>query len=171
MGREDYDNKLDSLIEKAIGAETSFDFDKWQEEHQGEISKYKAKTAGQSRRRPRRMLIRFAAVASAMAAMIAVAVILTIPDEPAEVATEAAQYKPLPAYVATIGRLNMTFRNGGLDAIEDFCERPVRTNGPRPESMTAQQLIKEMEPENGSEKGNENENHSNNNAFNHRTSA
>ncbi len=171
MRREDYDNKLDSLIENAIGKETSFDFDKWKQHHQGEISKYKAKTAGQSGSRPRRMLIRFAAVAGAMAAMIAVAVILTIPDESTEVATEAAQYKPLPANIATIGRLNMTFRNGGLDAIEDFCERSVRTTGPRPERMTAQQLINEMESETGSKKGNENENHSHNNASIHHTSA
>lgn len=167
MRREDFDNKLDSLIEKAIGADTSFDFDKWQEGHRGEISKYKAKSTSKSPRRPRSMVIRFAAAAGGIAAMIAVAVIMTIPDEP----TEVAQYKPLPANVATIGRLNMTFRNGGLDAIEDFCERPVRTNGPRPESMTAQQLIKELEPENGSEKGNDYENHSNNNAYNHNNSA
>ena len=167
MRREDYDNKLDSLIEKAIGAETSFDFDKWQEEHQGEIRKYKAKTAGESRRRPRHTLIRFAAVASAMAAMIAIAVILTRPDEP----TEAARYKPLPAHIATIGRLNMAFRSGGLDAIEELCERSVRTTGPRPEIMTAQQLLNEMEHETGSKKGNDNENHSHNNAFNHHTSA
>lgn len=167
MRREDFDNKLDSLIENAIGKETSFDFDKWKQQHQGEIRKYKAKTTGESRRRPRRMLIRFAAAASAMAAMIAIAVILTRPDEP----TEAAQYKPLPAHIATIGRLNMAFRSGGLEAIEDFCERSVRTTGPRPERMTAQQLINEMENENGSEKGNDNENHSHNNAFNHHTSA
>jgi hypothetical protein len=170
MGREDFDNKLDSLIENAIGKETSFDFDKWKQQHQGEISKYKAKTAGDSGRRPRRMLIRFAAAAGAIAAMIAVAVILTIPDKATDEPTEVAQYKPLPANVATIGRLNMAFRSGGLDAIENFCERTVRTNGPRPERMTAQQLLKEMESETGSKKGNENENHSNNSTFNHRTS-
>ena len=166
MRREDSDNKLDSLIENAIGKETSFDFDKWQEEHQGEISKYKAKTTGESRRQPRHTLIRFAAAASAMAAMIAIAVLLTRPDEP----TEVAQYKPLPAHIATIGRLNMAFRSGGLEAIEDFCERSVRTTGPRPKIMTAQQLLKEMEHETEPEKGNDNENHSNNNAFNHHTS-
>jgi hypothetical protein len=167
MRREDFDNKLDSLIDNAIGAETSFDFDKWKQQHQGEVRKYKAKTAGQPHRRPRRTLIGFTAAAGAIAAMITIAVILTIPDEP----TEVAQYKPLPAHIATIGRLNMAFRSGGLDAIEDFCERSVRTTGPRPERMTAQQLLNEMEHETEPEKGNENENHSNNNAFNHHTSA
>ncbi len=167
MRREDFDNKLDSLIDNAIGTETSFDFDKWKRQHQSEIRKYKAKTAGQSRRRPRRTLIGFAAAVGAMAAMIAIAVILTRPDEP----TEVAQYKPLPAHIATIGRLNMAFRSGGLEAIEDFCERSVRTTGPRPERMTAQQLLNEMEHETEPEKGNDNENHSHNNAFNHHTSA
>lgn len=167
MRREDFDNKLDSLIDNAIGKETSFDFDEWKQQHQGEIRKYKAKTAGQSRRRPRRTLIGFAAAAGAMAAMIAIAVILTRPDEP----TEVAQYKPLPAHIATIGRLNMAFRSGGLEAIEELYERTVKTTGPRPERMTAQQLLKEMESETGSEKGNENENHSHNNAFNRHNSA
>ncbi len=165
MRREDYDNKLDSLIENAIGKETSFDFDNWKQQHQGEIRKYKAKTAGQSRRQPRRTLIRFAAAAGAIAAMIAIAVVLTRPDEP----TEVAQYKPLPAYIATIGRLNMAFRSGGLEAIEDFCERSVRATGPRPERMTAQQLLNEMENE--TEKGNDNENQSHNTTHNHHTPA
>ena len=165
MRREDFDNKLDSLIENAIGKETSFDFDKWKQQHQGEIRKYKAKTTGQSHRRPSRMLIRFAAVAGTMAAMIAIAVILTRPDEP----TEAAQYKPLPAHIATIGRLNMAFRSGGLEAIEQLCERSVRATGPRPERMTAQQLLNEMETE--TEKGNDNENQSHNSTHNHHTPA
>ena len=165
MRHEDFDNKLDSLIENAIGAETSFDFDEWKQQHPGEIRKYKAKTAGQPHRRPRHTLIRFAAAAGAIAAMIAIAIILTRPDEP----TEVAQYKPFPAHVATIGRLNMAFRSGGLEAIEKLCERPVRTTGPRPEIMTAQQLLNEMENE--TEKGNDNENQSHNSTHNHHTSA
>lgn len=159
---------FDDMLSKAVGSEkTSFDFEQWKQDHPDEIAGYKKQTSHKTQ-----TLIKLAGILTSAAAVLFLAVLLITAEtendaQPIEYQAKILSAKiSLPADTPTISRLNRIFKNKNLDAIDKFCKRAVKTAGPRPEKMTAQQLLEEMETDSTETKGNDHEKRSYNNTDN-----
>jgi hypothetical protein len=62
-----------------------------------------------------------------------------------------------------MAKLNHIFKKIDMEAVDTFCEQAAKRTGPRPEKMTAKQLLKEMETNSNKKEGNNHENRSYNN--------
>ena len=65
------------------------------------------------------------------------------PDEQVDTGNVAEVAKS-PAEMLTVGSLNIAYRQGGIEAVENQCEKAVKLLGPRPRSLTIQQLLAEF---------------------------
>ncbi|MCK4998407.1 MAG: hypothetical protein KAS23_02690 [Anaerohalosphaera sp.] len=172
MGKNNDETKLDGLIHDAVGGESRFDFAKWKSEHTEEIEAYHAMNAIDARIRSHRRSLKVSAIVTAAAAILVFAFLVwpdigneTVLVKPGD-GIVASSYTPLPAHLPTVGRLNAAFAEGGIDAVEKFCERSERKSGARPGRLTAMDIFIEFEANIETKKGSEYENQSdNNNAY------
>jgi hypothetical protein len=167
MKPENEDKKIDDLISKAIGSNPVFDFEQWKQDHPEQIAAYKKQTTNK-----RGKLIKYAGIILSAAAMILLAVML-LPDaddnarQPVEYRARILTEKiSLPANAPTVTKLNHIFKKSGMKAVDKFNEQAAKGTGPRPEKMTAKQLLKEMETDSTKTEGNDHENRSYNNTDN-----
>lgn len=83
----------------------------------------------------------------AAAAVIIIAVGLFLvhrgPDEQIK-PTEVAKAAKSPAEMMTMASLNIAYRQGGIEAVEEICDRAFKMVGPRPASLTVKQLLAEF---------------------------
>lgn len=155
---------LDELISKAIGGrDPVFDFEKWKQQHTEQIADYKEQTASKPHK-----LLKYASLALSAAAMIFLAVMLyprgRAGNQPIEYQPKILTAKiTLDDNMPTLLSLNRAYQQGKLQAVDEFYEQVDRRTGPRPENLTAWQLIEEMENNSNKSKGNDHENSSYNN--------
>jgi hypothetical protein len=167
MKPENEDKKMDKLISKAIGSKPVFDFEKWKQNHPEQIAEYREQTTGNPHK-----FIKYAGVILSAAAMILLAIML-LPNSD-DNATQPIEYRAkilsakisLPANLPTMAKLNLIFKEYDMQAVDKFNELAAKRTGPRPEKMTAIQLLKEMETNSNNQEGNDHENRSYNNTDN-----
>lgn len=58
--------------------------------------------------------------------------------------TEVAKAAKSPAEMMTMASLNIAYRQGGIEAVEEICDRAFKMVGPRPASLTVKQLLAEF---------------------------
>ncbi len=87
----------------------------------------------------------------AAAAVIIIAIGLFLvhqgPSEPVET-TKAAKVAKSPAEMMTAISLTIAYRRGGLEAVEQQCEKAIEMCGPRPKSISVQELLEDFNSEN-----------------------
>jgi len=82
----------------------------------------------------------------AAAAMIIVAIGIFVDHGSVEEAggPEVAEVAKSPAEMMTMASLTIAYRRGGMDAVEEQCEKACKLLGPRPEKLSIQELLTEF---------------------------
>jgi hypothetical protein len=86
---------------------------------------------------------RITKVAAIIAIVAGLVLVLKDPDEQAGT-IETAQVVKSPAEMLTFMSLTMAYRRGGIEAIEQQCEKAFEMLGPRPAAVSTQDLLKEL---------------------------
>lgn len=69
------------------------------------------------------------------------------PSEPVET-TKAAKVAKSPAEMMTAISLTIAYRRGGLEAVEQQCEKAIEMLGSRPKTISVQELLEDFNSEN-----------------------
>lgn len=150
MKKQEDEKWLDELISRAINeGEPQFDAEKWKQKYPEEFQLLKSR-AGQAS--TQQVSIWTAAFQSritkfAAAAVIIIAVGLFLvhrgPDEQVK-PTEVVKVAKSPAEMMTMASFTFAYRRGGIEAVEEICDKALEMLGPRPEKITVKQLFAEF---------------------------
>lgn len=151
MSDEKNEKWLDEQISRTINTgKPQFDAEKWKEKYAEEFQILKSR-AGQTSRAHKaniwRTVIKSKIAKLAAAAVIVLAVGLfvarRIPDEQIENRTRPEVAKS-PAEMMTAMSLNIAYRRGGMEEVEKQCDKAFEMLGPRPGSITVQEMLAEL---------------------------
>jgi hypothetical protein len=151
MKKREKEKKLDELISRTINTEKPrFDTEKWKQKYPDEFQSLLSRAAkGDSVRRPNilKVILKIPLTKIAAAAVIIVAIGFFIvhqrPSEQADTITVSKVTKS-PIEMVTAISLERAFRRGGIEAVEKQCEQAFKPIGPRPESLSVEQILAEF---------------------------
>lgn len=142
---------LDKLISRSINSgEPQFDAEKWKKKYPEEFQMLLSRTEKRaSSHQPNiwRIILKSPITKLAAAAVIIVAIGLFIAhlgpgDQPG--APKVSQVAKSPAEMMTAISLTMAYRRGGIEAVEEQCEKAFEMLGPRPGRITVQEILAEL---------------------------
>ena len=142
---------LDEQIFRTVDSgKPQFDAEKWKEKYAEEVQILKSQ-AGQTSRPHRRNLwrtiIKSRITKFAAAAVIVLAVGLfvarRVPDKQIDNRTKPQLVKS-PAEMMTAMSLNIAYRKGGMEAVDEQCDKAFEMSGPRPGRITVQEILAEL---------------------------
>ena len=153
---ERYEKWLDEQLKKTIDSgKVEFDSEQWKQkysvEYQALVARTgKRRTAGNAR--PNVLRILWANPIAGVAAVIAVAalVIFFAPRRPDKRIEQAAVTKPEQSPAVMLSRLSLTlaYNRGGMDAVDEQCNRAFKMLGSKTTSISINELLKNgKEPE------------------------
>ena len=151
MNKKRNEKWLDELISRTINTtKPEFDVEKWKQKYPQEFQMLQS-LSGQdsSRRQPSvwRIVRQSPITKLAAAAVIIIAVGLFLvhrgPDEQIK-PTEVAKVTKSPAEMMTMASLTFAYRRGGIEAVEEICDKAFKMVGPRPASLSVRQLLEEL---------------------------
>jgi len=135
MNEQKDEKWLDELISRSIDtSEPKFDAEQWKQKHPGE---FQALVEGGARR-PRAarfgvlsivMRSRIAQVAAAAVFMIAVGLFIAHLDHDGQQQGKPEQWTKSPAEMVTSASLRTAYNRGGMEALEEQCDRAARMLG------------------------------------------
>jgi len=154
---------LDELISRSINTKKpQFDVEKWKQKYPEEFGILKSRAGQASPRqhpiltygvnyhtckRVGRTIFKSPITKLAAAAVIIIAVGLFLvhrgPDEQIK-PTEVAKVTKSPAEMMTMASLTFAYRRGGIEAVEEICDKAFKMVGPRPASLSVRQLLEEL---------------------------
>ena len=138
---------LDELISRSINTEKpQFDVEKWKQKYPQEFQMLASRARQASPRQPNiwRTILKSPITKLAAAAVIIVAIGLFIAHRgPGEQpgAPKVSQVAKSPAEMMTAISLTMAYRRGGIEAVEEQCEKALKMLGPRPKSLSVRELL------------------------------
>lgn len=142
---------LDELISRAINeGEPQFDPEKWRQKYPEELEMLKSR-AGQASSVPQpniwRIIFKSPITKFAAAAVIIIAIAISVvhmgPGEQVET-PDVGKVAKSPAELMTMASLTLAYRRGGIEAVEEICDKAFKLVGPRPTSLSVQQLLEEF---------------------------
>ena len=148
------DKQLDERIRDAVGREgLKFDFDKWKAGHQRQIERFNASVSREADAPAQvsawQVIAKSRLTKFAAAAVVIVGVgILLYPKEPNVVVEKprTARVEKAPAELLTTMSLNLAYRRGGMEALnEQFEEAEKKLRPQLRKRITIDQLICELE--------------------------
>jgi hypothetical protein len=153
MSEQENDRWLDELIHRTINTtKPDFDAKKWKQKYPEEFQTLLSRAAGKSSAplvvqvNLWKAIWKSPAVRVAAAAIIIAAISFSIvylgPGEQVDT-TQTAKVVKSPAEMLTAMSLTMVYRRGGIEALERQCERAIEMLGPRPTSLSLQQLLED----------------------------
>ena len=135
MNEQKDEKWLDELISRSIDtSEPRFDAEQWKQKYPGEFQALVEREA----RRPQAarfdvlsivMRSRIAQVAVAAVFMIAVGLFIARPGHDRQPQREPDQWAKSPAEMVTSASLRMAYNRGGMEALEEQCDRAARILG------------------------------------------
>jgi len=135
MNEQKNEKWLDELISRSIDtSEPKFDAEQWKQKYPGE---FQALAEGGARR-PRAarfgvlsivMRSRIAQLAAAAVFMIAVGLFIARPGHEGQPQGEPEQWTKSPAEMVTSASLRTAYNRGGMEALEEQCDRAARILG------------------------------------------
>jgi hypothetical protein len=135
MNEQKDEKWLDELISGSIDtSEPKFDAEQWKQKHPGE---FQALVEGGARRSPAGrfgvlsivMRSRVAQVAAAAVFIIAVGLFVARPGHEGQPQGEPEQWAKSPAEMVTSASLRTAYNRGGMEALEEQCDRAARILG------------------------------------------
>ena len=151
MKKQENEKWLDELISRTINSgEPQFDAEKWKQKYPEEFQLLKSRAAQvSSARQPNiwRRVAQSKITKLAAAAVIIIAVGLFLvhrgPDEQIK-PTEVAKAAKSPAEMVTLASFTFAYRHGGMEALEEICDKAFKMMGPRPSSLSVRELFEEL---------------------------
>ena len=147
MSRKKDENRLDEIISRSINSgKPEFDAEKWKQKYPEEFQMLQSMSAEKTRtRRPSiwRVVSQSPIIKLAAAAVIIVGIGLyavLVHQGPGEHHVPVVKS---PTKMMTAMSLTMAYRRGGIEAIDEQCEKAIRMLGPRPLRLTLGQLLSE----------------------------
>jgi len=147
MSRKKDEKRLDEVISRTINSgKPEFDAEKWKQKYPEEFQMLQSMSAEKTRtRRPSiwRVVSQSPIIKLAAAAVIIVGIGLyavLVHQGPGEHHVPVVKS---PTKMMTAMSLTMAYRRGGIEAIDEQCEKAIRMLGPRPLRLTLGQLLSE----------------------------
>lgn len=147
MNKKKDEKWLDELISRTINTtKPQFDVEKWKQKYPEEFQLLASRARQASPRQPNiwRTILKSPITKLAAAAVIIVAIGLFIAHRgPGEQpgAPKVSQVAKSPAEMMTAISLTMAYRRGGIEAVEEQCEKALKMLGPRPKSLSVRELL------------------------------
>jgi hypothetical protein len=150
MNKQENEKRLDELISRTINTEKpQFDAEKWKqkypEEYQALISRASEK-APTHRPNILRITLRNPITRIAAAAMILIAVTFFSirQDQDRQEQPGIRKATQSPAEMMTAMSLTIAYRKGGMEAVEEQYDKAYKQLGPRPKSLSVEQILSEF---------------------------
>jgi len=151
MDKEKNEKHLDELISHAINTEKpQFDAEKWKQKYPDEYQTLLSRAAkGDSARQPGilKVILKSPLTKIAAAAVIIIAVSFFSAhqdsSEQADTITVSKITKS-PVEMMTAISLTIAYRKGGIEAVEEQCKQAFKPIGPRPRSLSIEQILTEF---------------------------
>ncbi len=155
MNKQRNEKRLDELISRIINTEKPrFDAEKWKQKYPKELQALLSRAAkGDSARQPNilKVILKSPLTKLAAAAVIIVTISFFIapqgPDEQADTTTVSKATKS-PVEMMTAMSLERAFQRGGIEAVEKQCKQAFKPIGPRPGSISIEQILAEFNGKN-----------------------
>ena len=150
MKKQENEKWLDELISRTINSgEPQFDAEKWKEKYPEEFQLLKSR-AGQASAHQvniwrRTIQNRITKLAAAAVIIIAVGLFLVYRGPGEQVKpTEVAKVAKSPAEMMTMASFTFAYRHGGMEAVEEICDKAFKMMGPQPIRLSVRELSKEL---------------------------
>jgi hypothetical protein len=148
MSDEKDENRLDEIISRTINTtKPQFDADKWKQQYPEEFQMLQSMSKTDSRtRQPNMWRI---VLQNPITKLAAAAVIIAGFGLHAVLVHQGPGEQPVPGVVKTPAKmmtamsLTMAYRRGGIDAVDEQCEKALEKLGPRMLRLTLGQLLTE----------------------------
>jgi len=151
MNKQRNEKRLDELISRTINTEKpQFDAEKWKQKYPAEFQTLLSRKAkGDSIRQPNilKVFLKSPLTKIAAAAVIIVAIgFLVIHQGSPEQAdtTTVSKTTKSPVEMMTAMSLTITYRKGGMEAVEEQYNEAFKLLGPRPGNLSVEQIIAEF---------------------------
>lgn len=151
MNKQKNEKRLDELISRTINTEKpQFDAEKWKQKYPAEFQTLLSRKAkGDSIRQPNilKVFLKSPLTKIAAAAVIIVAIGFFVihqgSPEQADTTTFSKTTKS-PVEMMTAMSLTITYRKGGMEAVEEQYNEAFKQLGPRPGSLSVEQILTEF---------------------------
>jgi hypothetical protein len=151
MNKQGNEKRLDEIISRTINTEKpQFDAEKWKQKYPAEFQTLLSRKAkGDSIRQPNilKVFLKSPLTKIAAAAVIIVAIGFFVihqgSPEQADTTTVSKTTKS-PAEMMTAMSLTITYRKGGMEAVEEQYNEAFKLLGPRPKSLSVEQILSEF---------------------------
>ncbi|MHC4098998.1 MAG: hypothetical protein ACYSWZ_19265 [Planctomycetota bacterium] len=157
MSRKKDEKWLDELISRTIDSrKPEFDAEKWKQKYPEEFQMLQSMSKQESpTRRPSIWrIVRHSPITKIVAAATIIVAIgfFIVHQRPSEQddTTTVSKVTKSPVEMMTAISLERAFRRGGIEAVEEQCRKAFRPIGPRPGSLSVEQILAEF---NGNSKG------------------
>ncbi len=142
---------LDELIWRAVDSgNVEFDAEKWKEKYPEEFQLLKSRAKQSTSYRQAslfRIVLQSRISKLAAAAVIIIAVgFFVVHRRPVEriKPPEVLEVTKSPAELTTFASLTFAYRQGGIELVEEMCDRAITLAGPRPARISMQELFEEL---------------------------
>jgi hypothetical protein len=138
---------LDKRLQRAVDGSTPvFDARAWKQKYANEYDALQSRGRNVARSVPHatRILRSPLGRAAIAAAIVVVASILLIGQFRPTVRKPVTEPEPAPARMVSMISLSAAFRSGGMEGLDKQCERALERLGPRPASVSMQELLKDL---------------------------
>ena len=159
MNKQRDKKRLDELISRIINTEKpQFDAEKWKQKYPDEFQALLSRAAkGASARQPSilKVILKSPLTKLAAAAVIILAVsFFSAHQDSSEQAdtTTVSKITKSPVEMMTAMSLNIAYRKGGIEAVDEQCKQVFKPNRPQPGSLSVEQILTEF---NGNSKSSE----------------
>ncbi|MHC4111619.1 MAG: hypothetical protein ACYSUY_11120 [Planctomycetota bacterium] len=151
MSRKKDDKRLDKIISRTINSgKPEFDAEKWKQKYPEEFQMLQSMSAKKTRTlRPSIWTVISQSPITKLAAAAVIIVTIgffVINQRPSEQddTTTVSKVTKSPVEMMTAISLERAFRRGGIEAVEDQCRKAFRPIGPRPGSLSVEQILAEF---------------------------
>ena len=150
MNEQRNEKRIDELISRTINTEKpQFDAEKWKQKYPDEYQALLSRAAkGDSNRQPTilKMILKSPLTKIAAAAVIILCVSFfsthQIPNEQEQ--PGIVEVSKSPVEMMTAISLERAFRRGGIEALENQCEKALKLLGTRTDGLSSQELLSEF---------------------------
>ena len=151
MNKQENEKWLDELISDAINTtKPQFDVERWKQKYPDEFQTLLSRaTEGSPARQPSvwGAILRSPIAKLAAAAVIILAIgLLAVHRRPVEriEPAEVLQVSRPPAEFTTFASLSFAYRQGGMEMVEQMCDKALTMAGPRPAKISMQEFFEEI---------------------------
>jgi len=148
MNNKKNEKWLDELISRTIDSgKVEFDAEKWKQKYPEEFQLLKSRTRGSvsfSRVSLFRVVLqsRITKLAAAAAIIVAICLFFTHHGPNGQIETRGiAQTTDSPAKLTTFGTLSFAYRQGGMEMVEQMCDKALQMAGQRPANISLQEFL------------------------------